>query len=34
MERASSSCIFMSATRWRSAWKLAITTPNCLRWFM
>ena len=24
----------MSATRWRSAWKLAMATPNCLRVFM
>ena len=24
----------MSATRWRRAWKLAITVLNCLRWFM
>ena len=24
----------MSATRWRSAWKVAIATPNCLRVFM
>ena len=24
----------MSATRWRRAWKLAMNTPNCLRWFM
>src|SRR5450830_1223746 len=34
MERASSSCIFMSAARCRSAWKLAMATPNCLRVFM
>jgi hypothetical protein len=34
MERASSCCIFMSAMRWRSAWKVAIVTPNCLRVFM
>jgi hypothetical protein len=34
MERASSSCIFMSAMRWRSAWKLLMATPNCLRVFM
>ena len=24
----------MSATRWRSAWKVEMVTPNCLRWFM
>ena len=34
MERASSCCIFMSAMRWRRAWKVASVTPNCLRVFM